>query len=748
MPDPGAPACPVTAPRRPWRLVAAGFLRLLPFLLGTSLHAEVRFDVFVGIDDRIREGHWFPVAFEIENKGPAFTGTVVFGPDGRLESQPRSFTVELPSGTLKRVVIPAFSPEARYSRWEARLLDDRGTEVAERNAIQPKDTAIQVPILGALPRSFGGLPILPEFKERSPEYIAAVARLQSEYLPADPIALEALSACYLNSEKASDLKPKQVDALLSWMHGGGQLIVAIEQPGDVTGLPWLASLLPFSPVALTNRASEGSFERWLVSGQRVLRLPSVVRPSTSAPRSRKPGRQLVTVQTPANADPGDPFAHIEPQNDFNSAEISYVSGRLRDGAAVLSLGGDPLIISAPRGLGTLTVLTFSPEREPFRELEDTAPGSGPNVRLGVPDGTAHRCRRSLRWGGSPASTACSAPCSTAARSASSPLRRFCSCCWWFTSRSSVPLDQWVLKRLGKQMWTWVTFPIYILLFSSLIYFIGYRLRAGDLELNELQVVDQLPRGEGAAWRGRTWVSIYSPSNARYRLASDQPFATLRAELQKGSTPGTEAGRLDLRQPAKGFDATAFVPVWVSQLYASDWMQPGPRLITAGIQVRGGSTNLVVTNASTFSVATAAVAFEGQLFELGTIAAGQRLEKPIHSVPSRTLEDFLQANLPMAMSRAQQRRFAFGGEGSGRFDRNLDGAIVASLAERSGPSNDGSESFSSPAGLDLNPLLERGEGILFAWISGQGIAPPIHRFTPSRLQRDSVLRAAVPVTRFP
>jgi hypothetical protein len=743
MPDPGAPACPVTAPRRPWRLVAAGFLRLLPFLLGTSLHAEVRFDVFVGIDDRIREGHWFPVAFEIENKGPAFTGTVVFGPDGRLESQPRSFTVELPSGTLKRVVIPAFSPEARYSRWEARLLDDRGTEVAERNAIQPKDTAIQVPILGALPRSFGGLPILPEFKERSPEYIAAVARLQSEYLPADPIALEALSACYLNSEKASDLKPKQVDALLSWMHGGGQLIVAIEQPGDVTGLPWLASLLPFSPVALTNRASEGSFERWLVSGQRVLRLPSVVRPSTSAPRSRKPGRQLVTVQTPANADPGDPFAHIEPQNDFNSAEISYVSGRLRDGAAVLSLGGDPLIISAPRGLGTLTVLTFSPEREPFRGWKNRswfwAKLASVPVEL-LTDAS------SLRWNQS------SIDGLLGAMLDSRQVRKLPVAALLLLLVVYLvvigPFDQWMLKRLGKQMWTWVTFPIYILLFSSLIYFIGYRLRAGDLELNELQVVDQLPRGEGAAWRGRTWVSIYSPSNARYRLASDQPFATLRAELQKGSTPGTEAGRLDLRQPAKGFDATAFVPVWVSQLYASDWMQPGPRLITAGIQVRGGSTNLVVTNASTFSVATAAVAFEGQLFELGTIAAGQRLEKPIHSVPSRTLEDFLQANLPMAMSRAQQRRFAFGGEGSGRFDRNLDGAIVASLAERSGPSNDGSESFSSPAGLDLNPLLERGEGILFAWISGQGIAPPIHRFTPSRLQRDSVLRAAVPVTRFP
>ncbi len=219
-------------------------------------------------------------------------------------------------------------------------------------------------------------------------------------------------------------------------------------------------------------------------------------------------------------------------------------------------------------------------------------------------------------------------------------------------------------------------------------------------------------------------------------------------MQKGSTPGTEAGRLELRQPAKGFDATAFVPVWVSQLYASDWMQPGQRLIAASLELRGGATNLVVTNISRFDISAATVAFNGHLFDLGALGAGQRIEKSLHSLPSRTLDEFLQANLPMAMSRAQQRRFAFGGEGSGRFDRSLDGAIVASIAEHGGPNDDGTESFSSATGVDLNPVLDRGDGIVFAWISGQGIAPPIHRFTPGRTQRDSVLRAAIPVTRLP
>ncbi|MBL9140187.1 MAG: hypothetical protein JNK85_30240 [Verrucomicrobiales bacterium] len=743
MSDPGARARPRHLPPRPWRAVASLILHLLPLLLCAPARAEVRFDVFVGIDDRIREGHWFPIAFEIENKGPSFVGTVVFGPDGRINSQQRSFTVELPSSTLKRIVLPAFSSEARYSRWEALLLDERGNEVAERNAIQPKDTAAQVPMLGALPRSFGGLPTLPEAKERSPEFQPAVARVQSDYFPSDPIALEALSAFYLNSEKATDLKPEQVDALLSWLHGGGHLIVAIEQPGDVTGLPWLAGLLPLTPATLTNRPSEGSFERWLVSGQPVLQVPSVMRQPVPSSRQRRSGRPNVTVQTPANSNPDDPFTRIEPQNDFNNADISFVSGRLREGTVVLSLGADPLILSAPRGLGTVTVLTFSPEREPFRGWKNRS-WFWAKLLAVQPDLLV--ASQTLRW------NFASIDGLLGAMLDSRQVRKLPVAALLLLLVVYLvvigPFDQWILKRLGKQMWTWVTFPIYILLFSGLIYFIGYRLRAGDLELNELQIADQLPRGDGAAWRGRTWVSIYSPANARYRLASDQPFATLRSELQKGNTPGTESGRLELRHPGKGFDATAFVPVWVSQLFASDWVQAGPRLVAADLRIQGGSTNLIVTNLSGFKLDAFTVAYAGRLFEFGGLAAGQKLEKPLHSASSQSLEDFLLTTLPPAMASAQQRRFAFGGENSGRFDRSLNGAILASFAEHGANASDGSEDFSSPTGLDLNPVLQRGDGILFAWISGQGIAPPMHRFSPRRLQRDSVLRSAIPVSRQP
>ena len=53
-----------------------------------------------------------------------------------------------------------------------------------------------------------------------------------------------------------------------------------------------------------------------------------------------------------------------------------------------------------------------------------------------------------------------------------------------------------------------------MLFSLLIYFIGYKLRAGESEWNELHLVDVLQKGDRAEFRGQTYASVYSPANQK------------------------------------------------------------------------------------------------------------------------------------------------------------------------------------------------------------------------------------------
>jgi len=128
-----------------------------------------------------------------------------------------------------------------------------------------------------------------------------------------------------------------------------------------------------------------------------------------------------------------------------------------------------------------------------------------------------------------------------------------------------PLDRIWLKKIGKPMLTWITFPSYVVLFSLLIYFIGYQLRSGEMEWNELHVVDVSPHGERADLRGRVFCSAYSPANAKYNVASEQNFSTLRGEVGQGGAQ--EVSKAMVEQRGNGFVAQLDVPVWTSALLA-------------------------------------------------------------------------------------------------------------------------------------------------------------------------------------
>ena len=209
-----------------------------------SSHATLQFDVFIGYDGTVHEADWFPVACEVLNDGPPFNAVFELFNEGGGRNQSRQMVLELPTNTRKRFVLPVFASAGRSSRWSARLLDEKGKVRAERDGLVARDRAWDSPLIGAVPRTFGGPPDFPKITSRQEEFQPLVARLQVDYFPDTPFALEGLDALYLNSERALDLKDNQVTALLAWLNGGGHLIIGVEQPVDINGNLWLRRLLP------------------------------------------------------------------------------------------------------------------------------------------------------------------------------------------------------------------------------------------------------------------------------------------------------------------------------------------------------------------------------------------------------------------------------------------------------------------------------------------------------------------------
>src|SRR5205807_2379312 len=221
----------------------------------------------------------------------------------------------------------------------------------------------------------------------------------------------------------------------------------------------------------------------------------------------------------------NPFGSLAPDAGFETNDLQIVASSIRDGDVLLAADGAPLMITARRGRGRVTALMFSPEREPFRSWKHLSTFW---ARLAEVPGMLYTSASGVQMGGYSSDGIFGAMIDTK-QVHKLPVE-------WLLLLLIVylvvigPLDQFWLKKIRRPMLTWITFPCYVVLFSLLIYFIGYKLRSGESEWNELHLVDVLLNGDKAELRGRTYASVYSPANQRYLLDSPQKYATLRGEF--------------------------------------------------------------------------------------------------------------------------------------------------------------------------------------------------------------------------
>jgi hypothetical protein len=715
--------------------------------LGTS-HAELQFDVFLGYDSVVREGNWFPVAFEVHNDGTTFTGVIELANERIGTSQARRIKLELPTNTRKRVVIPVFASAGRYASWEAKLIDERGRVRAERTGIRPKDLASASHLLGAVARASTGLPALPQIQAQAQESQPVTARLMPEYFPDSAIALEGLSALYLNTEKALDLRAPQVEALLSWLHGGGHVILAVEQAADVNGTPWLRQLVPGQFTASKNHPIAGRFQTWLVEYQERGATNALGSPFAAgtqrlvpAPAPRRNARNAPAQRL---AEPAelvfDPYRQLAPDPAFDATQLSVVSSRLTEGEVCLRFDETPVIVTVPRGRGRLTILTFSPEREPFRSWTNRAWFwakllETPRAWYLAPNAIGY-----AGW---------SVDGIFGAMLDSRQVRKL-PVEWLLLLLVGYmavigPLDYFALKRLRRPMLTWITFPFYVAVFSALVYGIGFRLRHGDLEWNELSLVDLLPRAGGAErmdLRGRTYGSIYSPLSARYAMASEQPHATMRGELLGQFRGGQDASALEVAVAPRGFQASLTVPVWTSQLVVSDWLESGPAPLQASLA--RGATGLVLhlENRSGRTLPSLRLALDGRIHDLPMAPPGSS-HYDLGATSNAPLSEFLTRGHRALVRAMQGRQTAFATGNETQLDDLPYWAAVISLMRLAPEVPELGGAFLAPAGLDLSQALADGQAVLLAWLPERSAVPRWTRFDARRGQRHTLYRLTVP-----
>lgn len=705
------------------------FISSILLLCGMAARAALQFDTFIGYDGFVPEASWFPIVCEVKNDGPSFTGTVeVKG--GNNQDQTLLMTVELPTGTLKRFVLPVFASGRGYSSWDVRLLDERGKVRSEQLGLRArKQLSHGTPLLGALPRTPGGTPIIKPVQAQGSDLQPAAARLLPSIFPDNPLVLEGMSCIYLNSERAADLTINQVDALLGWLNAGGHLIVAVEQPADINAATWLRNIFPCEVKDLHSVPRHPELQKWLRSATWAT---NSVRSSRIQNRYGGGGQANDNVGEVPN-----PFAELADDFDFESKEMQVAVGTVRDGRVEVQSGESPLIVTAQRGRGRLTALMFSPEREPMRSWRELQTFW---AKLAEVPGAWYVSKNLYTEGGWSTDGVFGAMIDTR-QVHKLPVG-------WLLLLLIVylvvigPFDQFWLKRIGRPMLTWVTFPCYVVLFSLVIYFIGYKLRAGESEWNELHVVDILLNGSGAELRGHTYSSIYSPANQRYTLASQQKYATLRGEFAGGWNAGATTEKATILQSGDSFKADVFVPVWTSELFVSDWWQSSSVPLSASLHSVGDGWEIRLENKTAQKLTNLQLAIDDRIISLGNLSGEESRTQTVSRRDGMLLRSFV-SNLGGNFQNAvASRQHALGSTTSGQISEKANSTVAVSFLSQLGQPQAYQSTFISPPGLDLSPVLEHGGAVLLAWAEGFSPIKPIYQFSPRRLQRDTLWRLAL------
>jgi hypothetical protein len=322
-----------------------------------------------------------------------------------------------------------------------------------------------------------------------------------------------------------------------------------------------------------------AFHHWLVSGGRLILCAGRRATEALAPGSRlaplAPGP--VTAVLPQRTTTGlEDYAGATQRLDeaggrrvrrfsLDLAAVSPTRGLVEASETAGSQGRVPTVVRAPYGFGQVVFVAFDLDQPPFDRWQGRA-GLVARLLQGVVHGHATRSEETydsakiVQLGYEDLAGQL-----RVALDQFSGVRRFEFS--WIAALIVVyvvligPADYFLLKKLNRLHWTWISFPAVVLLFCLIAVLLASRLTGTRLHVNQVDLVDV--DVESGSARSTTWAHLYSPSSQLFNLGADAswPWAG-DAAVERGNLftwhglPGRGLGGLD-RPPTTALTSRAY-----------------------------------------------------------------------------------------------------------------------------------------------------------------------------------------------
>ena len=524
-------------------------LRIRPMMVTARAHAFS--------DGVMRTGAWTSVDVQLANGGPSTRVRVSVSTQGFDAMDALSFErwVELPSGTIKRVALP-FLPRESRSKRALTIEPGYGPPMLTELELFPAlDADVTLGVLGddpmgllALGQTWEGAVYGTTAIEDDPRNVV-VGLIPLSSLPDQPWSYEALDGVIWPDADPSRVLPEQLDALTRWVATGGHLTLTVSDTWAAVASSPLAEVLPVSLSAPTDRS--------------LNRLYGII----------EPRRASWGVVTPVAG-----------------ATVRQVPGR--DTFVFASADDAPLWVVGTYGLGTVTVLTASPSVAPLSQDREAlwrallwlpppdAPDEPPALkRLTIPERRRLHSALLAHVRPHPDEDA-SAWDDTLATLSAMPGVAPLPLPWLLLIAALYllligPVDYMVLKRLNRQPWTWVTFPLFIALFTTVALVGTAKYKGSQAVAIRLDGVDVLPGT--TLWRGSSDLGVFTSRKVELDLRGAGPEDVLLPLRDGGYMTSPVVSTFD-----GGAQLSYHGETWTLAYLRRQWVAPAPGGLTASL----------------------------------------------------------------------------------------------------------------------------------------------------------------------
>jgi hypothetical protein len=543
-----------------------------PALAGPNTVLKVQ----IGWGDRVRPGYWTPIFIEATDPTPQAATVEINVPQGGLNGMQvqQYFTVSPIPSTLT-LFVPIASG---WGDGPAVIIADEHGKTMARYPPDPENDNFYQRIVNGNSRFIGvsGLHTsLQNMQGQIPGEPCEVAYLEPELLPIAPIGYESLDLLVLNEPDLLHLHGEQQQAIVEWVRGGGNLVL---WPNDDPA-PRAGPLIDALPCTIAGSHTVSLSD----SDLRRLALPRRY--------GGIHGRLLV------------PRADAEAVDLFGTGKapgnVAY-RGRLGLGSILVApVNLSQLQFDGPSGEFWTTLLAGTPAVQ----AADEANPSYNNVDAYM--------RRQYNASESVEDFLGNVP--------GAGKFGFSYVALVLLGMMVVvgPVDWFVLRKLGRQPWTWLTTTGWIILISGGALFIGHIFKSGKLHYGSVRVIDQA----GAVTVGETSLTgIYAPRTTSYHLEAvpgDLPtpdaggvtpgpahvppppgWWSVASTEESGSRHGM-ANDMSFHQTDEGnAPEEMYINVWNLRFLREESTRAGPPMIDATLAVRaaglGGNPHVTGT----------------------------------------------------------------------------------------------------------------------------------------------------------